>query len=72
MVDQAGNLANAAIGVFCFVGLTGIYGLTDITAAYALFCLCYGALFALSATRICYIQIAGERVSGVYADIRKG
>ena len=74
VVDQTGNLVNAAIGVFCFVGLTGIYGILadGVTAAYALFCLSYGALFALSATRICHIQMAGERVSSVYADIRKG
>ena len=73
VVDQIGNLVNAAIGVFCFVGLTGVYGLADgVTAAYALFCLSYGALFTLSATRIWYIQMAGERVSSVYADIRKG
>ena len=71
VVDQTGNLVNSVVSLFCCVGITGIYG-TDITTAYALFCLSYAALFVLSLTRIYYIQMSGERLCSVFSDIRQG
>ena len=74
MLDQVGNIINAAVALFCSVGVTGLYGTADadVTPAYALFCLSYAALFVLSLTRICYVQMSGERLSGAYAEIRWG
>ena len=71
VLDQIGNLLNSVVSLFCCVGITGIYG-TDITPAYALFCLSYAALLVLSLTRIYYIQMSGERLCSVYSDIRQG